>query len=317
MLENTALMNIAKVERDTGISKDTLRIWERRYPFPRPQRNSQGERLYSQHDVDKLFLIKKLIDSGQRPAKLCVLTLEALSDLAQNVTTVETRTPPVNRQRITDYLLLIKQHQIDGLRQQLAQEFSKNGLVATIKHVIAPMTYEIGEYWRRGELAIFEEHLFSETIQSLLRTAMNQMPRSSTMPKILLTTFPQEPHGLGLLMAESVYASEGCPTLSLGTQTPIWDIVQASTWHHINVVALSFSSAMNRQLVLKGLRELRQQLPARIEIWVGGSNAALGVRMPDGIISTLNLDDISTELQRWLKLHSPAVDTTLNRTTEF
>lgn len=33
---------IAEVERDTGIGKDTLRVWERRYGFPQPLRDSLG-----------------------------------------------------------------------------------------------------------------------------------------------------------------------------------------------------------------------------------------------------------------------------------
>jgi hypothetical protein len=31
---NKTLMNIAAVERETGLGKDTLRVWERRYGFP-------------------------------------------------------------------------------------------------------------------------------------------------------------------------------------------------------------------------------------------------------------------------------------------
>jgi len=31
--------NISAVERDTGLSKDTLRVWERRYGFPKPLRD--------------------------------------------------------------------------------------------------------------------------------------------------------------------------------------------------------------------------------------------------------------------------------------
>jgi DNA-binding transcriptional MerR regulator len=38
--------SIAAVERDTGIGKDTLRVWERRYGFPQPGRDSFGERSY-------------------------------------------------------------------------------------------------------------------------------------------------------------------------------------------------------------------------------------------------------------------------------
>ena len=43
----TALFAIGTVERDTGIGRDTLRIWERRYGFPTPERNDKGERVFS------------------------------------------------------------------------------------------------------------------------------------------------------------------------------------------------------------------------------------------------------------------------------
>ena len=43
---SSLLLNIAAVERDTRIGKDTLRAWERRYGFPQPQRDRHDERLY-------------------------------------------------------------------------------------------------------------------------------------------------------------------------------------------------------------------------------------------------------------------------------
>ena len=38
--------SIAEVERETGLAKDTLRVWERRYGFPVPSRDAAGERAY-------------------------------------------------------------------------------------------------------------------------------------------------------------------------------------------------------------------------------------------------------------------------------
>ena len=46
--------NIAAVERDTGLSKDVLRMWERRYGFPTPERDGNGDRLYSAEQVERL-----------------------------------------------------------------------------------------------------------------------------------------------------------------------------------------------------------------------------------------------------------------------
>src|ERR1700730_11838417 len=63
-------LGIAAVERDTGLSKDTLRVWERRYRFPLPSRDVSGERVYSRQDVEKLRVLKRLLDQGHRPGKV-------------------------------------------------------------------------------------------------------------------------------------------------------------------------------------------------------------------------------------------------------
>ena len=55
-------ITIAAVERDTGLTKDTLRVWERRYGFPTPLRDRSGQRVYSRRDMEKLRLIKRLLD---------------------------------------------------------------------------------------------------------------------------------------------------------------------------------------------------------------------------------------------------------------
>ena len=62
--------NITAVERETGLSKDVLRVWERRYGFPAPQRDSNGERRYPPEQVERLRLIKRLMDQGHRPGRL-------------------------------------------------------------------------------------------------------------------------------------------------------------------------------------------------------------------------------------------------------
>ena len=36
------LRSIAEVERDTGLARATVRIWERRYGFPAPLRDDRG-----------------------------------------------------------------------------------------------------------------------------------------------------------------------------------------------------------------------------------------------------------------------------------
>jgi DNA-binding transcriptional MerR regulator len=43
-------------------------MWERRYGFPVPERDANGERCYPPEQVERLRLIKRLMDAGHRPA---------------------------------------------------------------------------------------------------------------------------------------------------------------------------------------------------------------------------------------------------------
>ncbi len=64
------MFTISAVERETGLSKDTLRAWERRYGFPKPARDARGDRRYSAVQVERLRKIKRLVDAGFRPSKV-------------------------------------------------------------------------------------------------------------------------------------------------------------------------------------------------------------------------------------------------------
>ena len=69
---------IGAVSRLTGIPPDTLRVWERRYSLVTPLRSEGGGRLYSQEDVTRLGVIKRLVDSGHAIGTIAELTLEQL-----------------------------------------------------------------------------------------------------------------------------------------------------------------------------------------------------------------------------------------------
>ena len=58
----------------TGIRPETLRAWERRYEVVKPIRTDAGDRLYTQADIDRLLLIKKLVDNGDAIAQCTTYT---------------------------------------------------------------------------------------------------------------------------------------------------------------------------------------------------------------------------------------------------
>ena len=78
-------IDISALERETGISKDTLRVWERRYGFPKPLRDANGERTYPLDQLVRLRSIRRLIDSGLRPGHVLRATDSELAALLRQV----------------------------------------------------------------------------------------------------------------------------------------------------------------------------------------------------------------------------------------
>ena len=291
---------ISDVERDTGVAKETLRVWERRYDFPQPQRDPFGERLYPFEQVQKLRLVKSLIDLGFRPGKVIGQSTHELHVLAeQAASNVRPRVPGGDLQ---PYVELCRSHQADALRRKLSQSLMVMGLRNFVLDLMAPLTTMVGDAWACGDIAIYEEHLFTEALQTVIRSAIFSMPHpehgAAPQPRILLTTTPQEKHGLGLLMAEALMAAEGAHCLALGTQTPLPDIVEAARRHRCDMVALSFSATMNPRHVLDALKELRTRLPGDIAIWAGGANPALRRRAPE-FVTVLTLQELGPAMAGW------------------
>jgi len=300
------IYSISAVEQDTGLSKDTLRVWERRYGFPQPERDANGDRVYSHDQLSKLRILKRFIDQGYRPSKIIHLDLDALQKLRPEFGS-DVALNGIGNEKLEAYLLFCRAHQIVELKHALSQDLLRLGLQQFVLSVIAPLNHMVGDYWRRGVLAVHEEHLYSEAVQNILRGAIFSISQYQTTahsrPRILLTTFTQEQHGLGLLMAEALFSLAGASCTSLGVQTPIIDIAQAAKLQHADVVALSFSSMINPQHIFEGLSALNAMLPEKTEVWVGGRNALL-TRCTLPNVHVLDLTMVSSAIAEWRQRYS-------------
>ena len=296
-------LNISAVERETGLSKDVLRMWERRYAFPKPHRDDNGERQYSIAEVGKLRAIKRLMDIGMRPGKIIALSSDELGALAASRVgrAREVATPAHEG----DVLSLIKAHDITGLQHALATLLMRQGLQSFVRDTITPLNRAIGDAWMRGELQVFEEHLYTEQLQAALRTAINTFPRQAGVPRVLLTTFPNEQHGLGLLMVEALLVPEGVQCISLGPQTPQDDIRRAALAHKAHIVALSFSAAFPLRQATDGLSSLRRQLPPTIHVWAGGEMTRRVRKTLPGVVLIPDLSASVNALRSWRSHWTP------------
>lgn len=294
---NNQGLGIADVERETGLTKDQLRVWEKRYGFPTPSRDPNGDRRYSEDEVGKLNLIRRLLDRGLRPGRLHRMTVAALEALS-----CEGEIPERNASQDLA-LYLLKTHQTEQLRRELGEALLREGMFRFVTDIAAPLAVLVGDAWMRGDLRVFEEHLFTEILQGQLRGAIAQLGSAGGTPRMLITTLPAEQHGLGVLMAEAICTLEGAECVALGPQTPAADITAAAAAKEVDVVALSFSANFPVGQITEGLAALREALPGRVAIWCGGAGTMRAKRIPEGVARLATLEALGPAIAQWRLAH--------------
>jgi methanogenic corrinoid protein MtbC1 len=268
--------NLAEVEQATGLSREVLRKWEIRYAFPTPVRGERGERRYALADVRRLTLIKQLIGQGLRPRHLLTSPMPVLEALVQAA--------PVAPVSVADNQAVRELHAClspdaapDAVRVYLNQLVAERGLADFVHHHLPVFNQAIGDAWAAGTLGIHAEHHYTETVRALVLHRLAALPAHAgpggNSARVLVTTPPGELHGLGVLALQAALVLEGADCVSLGTQTPVADVVRAAHAWRVAVVAISTSSALLPSAAKSYLQALRRLLPEDCRLWVGGQGA--------------------------------------------
>lgn len=269
------LIEIGKAAELTGLSKETLRKWEDRYGFPVPTRNIAGRRAYTVEQISRLRTVKNLIDQGVAPRFVVGITEAELQHLVE----ASQRSNKPTETIVRNWTL----ESPAAFRRDLTNAISEHGLFYVVTEYLPAIQHKIGTGWATGELAIWEEHLATEVISRVLRTAIADLPEERNGPKVLLTTAPGELHTMGLLMLEAALSQQGADCLYLGAELPLEEIAKMSGAHQVQIVALSFSIGYPRRKILPFLTRLRQELHREVDIWVGGGAVPIGKKLPAGV----------------------------------
>jgi methanogenic corrinoid protein MtbC1 len=247
-------------------------MWERRYGFPSPIRNSVGNRIYREADVERLVLVSKAMKMGYRAGEAIRLSTDALTELlaTQTQITVEReRGPHPDVEPLIDRVATADP---EGLRRELRRMASILGARQFIVDVCAPLVEAVGDGWSRGELQVHHEHLLSDILVAQLRL-MSSLHDNASGPKLLLATLPREQHGIGLHMVGLFAQVMGAQVQLLGTDTPPLEICRAASALRTQAVGLSLSSCFPTAAAREHIQWLAEHLPGSVELWLGGKGA--------------------------------------------
>jgi MerR family transcriptional regulator, light-induced transcriptional regulator len=306
--EALAGASIRVVSNRTGIAADTLRMWERRYGFPRPARRAGGSRVYSEDDVARLHLLARAINAGFRPSE--VVTLPA-ADLSKLVEASAADSPPRGNgssmraaqgaqpgpaPSLDAVIEALRTDDIAGVRSLLRAAAVSLGPRAFVTELAHPLAVRVGELWAGGVLEVRHEHVASACLTSQLHLLLGALEDGERAPNVLLATLPGEPHLLGLDMVAVYLAANLAAPHVLGADSPPAEIAAAAKAFDVDAVGVSISPAADRRAASRALKQLSETLPSRTELWLGGTGAALVAEAAPSALVMLTWTEVDNAL---------------------
>lgn len=259
----------------TGVPEPTLRAWERRYGIPTPERTATGYRLYGPRDVEQVRELKRLCEGGMaaaEAAKLLLTRRDVPEASDSDVSLVSADPYAVSVDALLDAVLAFD---TDALEEQLRRLTFLGTTSVLVDRVLTPVLHEIGRRWHDGELSIAQEHFASQRLSTLLRDLVRLLPGAEGDRRVVLASFADDEHELGLLGTAVRFSGWGLRPVFLGARTPPGAVRSAVASVTPVFVALSVTIAPNRSRA----RELVDDYGnACAEVpWVVGGAAAAAI----------------------------------------
>lgn len=249
------IYNIGVVSRMTGIPVATLRVWERRYKFPKATRTAGGHRLYSERELLRLRWVKASIDEGVQTSQAirALRSRERAGRLTEPLPAAPPAEPsprpteavvapappppqvaPAQGAAVLSPLAAFQQRLVNALvSHNLAQAEQVLGEVLAIYpmedlilEVIRPALVDIGEGWVAGRINVATEHLASQFIRQRLTLWMISGPPVQAVKPVVLACGPDEWHELNLLMLGVLLRRRRWSVAYLGQAVPLHDLAK-------------------------------------------------------------------------------------------
>ena len=306
-MDKKGVYAIRYVSQRTGLTPHVIRAWEKRYQAVVPFRSPKNRRLYSEDDVQRLLLLKRVADGGHNISHIAKLDSSELLELAQqkasmtpwalnnNGRHLQQKAAQDYRSECLSAVINLDPDRLNQSYDQAAVDLTRSAL---LKEVIVPLFEEIGNLWRNGSLKIINEHMATSVTRTLLLNMLRATAVSDSAPRMVIATAVGQWHDMGALTVALTAAEYGWHPLYYGPNLPVEEIAAAVKQSSARAVAISITHLLDQHPLVSELRKLRRYIGNDLIVFLGGQAVSGHPQIIEEINAKHipNIDQLSEEL---------------------
>lgn len=250
------MISVKEAAQYLGVSSSTFKRVCEKYALPL-NRTTGGHRRISRADLDLAY---SLLWGGAR--KKCVSMDRSDTDGTQEM---------VNQ---------LLDRDVEGIISTIFEQMESPGQLSyVLENTLIPAMWSIGEQWRTQKLDIYQEHICSSTVCTVLDQLSCRVPKVETEASLAIGgSFEGNLDSISSKFACLVLKSIGMRSIDLGCNLPVLSIAKAASDLQPIFVWICHTHVENPESIVENHRKLRQSLASSVKVVIGGGGLSPALR---------------------------------------
>jgi DNA-binding transcriptional MerR regulator len=289
---NYPVMNaftIKDLENLSGIKAHTIRIWEQRYRFLKPQRTDTNIRYYSNDELKTVLNIALLNKYGYKISHIDKMEPEEIRSRILSLGDAQA----VQERIVNELVQEMVDLEVERFEKVLTGYIASKGIERTVMQILFPFLEKIGLLWLTGHINPAQEHLITNIIRQKLVVAIEGCVSPLVKDKTVLLFLPEaEHHELGLLFMYYMLKNRGLRTLYLGANVPIKDVGYVARIKKPDLIFTHLTAAGSTFNMERFLNNASGQFSGIPLVVSGGPVQSYSKGIPEGVSLKKSLSEV-------------------------
>jgi DNA-binding transcriptional MerR regulator len=280
---------IKDLENLSGIKAHTIRIWEQRYNFLKPQRTGTNIRYYSNDELKTVLNIALLNKYGFKISHIDKMQPDEIRSRILSLGDAQAIQERIVNELVQEMVDL----EIEKFEKILAGYIAGKGIERTVIQILFPFLEKIGILWLTGHINPAQEHLVTNVIRQKLIVAIETCVTHLDRDRTVLLFLPEgEHHELGLLFMYYMLKNRGLKTIYLGANVPVKDVAYVVNLKKPDLVFTHLTATSSSFNLEKFLNQVSTQFTGVSTVISGQQTQTYSKPVPGGVTFKKSLSEV-------------------------